>query len=77
MERMTFQQQPASIGLKLSVNEGVFLLLRLLVAQIPALVAWLSGHPATSWMVLAGIVINAIFKFLREAYPGWIIWVPL
>ena len=70
-------QRNQSLGLKVSSSEGLMFLARLIVAQIPMLVAWLSGHPATSWMVMAGLVINAIFKFLRDMFPGWIIWVPL
>jgi hypothetical protein len=70
-------EQVKSLGVKVSVQATLIRLLRLLVGQLPTLIAWLTSHPASSKLVMVGLALNAIFKFLRDMYPGWIIWVPL
>lgn len=49
-------------------------LARVAVAQIPFLITWLSGN-ADPKLALLGPVINAIAKYLRDAYK-WE-WLPV
>ena len=49
-------------------------LLRLGVAQLPALLAYLSGSGSPLW-VMVGVVINAVAKYLRDRYK-WE-WLPV
>ena len=43
--------------------------IRIGVAQIPALIAYLNGS-GNEWLVLLGVAINTVAKFLRDKY-GW------
>lgn len=52
-------------------------ILRLLVAQLPALIAWAQGNGVNPQLIAWGVALNGLFKLLRDVFPGWIIWIPL
>ena len=66
-----------SLGLSTSVKDGLLRVLRVLVAQLPAIIAWMQGNAVNPKLIALGIALNGVFKFLRDMFPGWIIWVPL
>jgi hypothetical protein len=49
-------------------------LVRILVAQIPALIAYLNGLGSPLWLMV-GAIINAVAKYLRDRYK-WE-WLPV
>ena len=53
---------------------AIMRLLRVVVAQLPFIVTWLQGNPDPK-LALLGPVINAIAKYLRDAYK-WE-WLPV
>jgi len=66
-----------SLGLPASFQSTAIRILRMVVAQLPAIVAWAQGQGIDPKIVAIGIALNGVFKFLRDMFPGWIIWVPL
>ena len=66
-----------SLGLPASAQSTLIRVLRMVVAQLPAIIAWLQNSTLNPKWVAVGVALNGIFKFLRDMFPGWIIWVPL
>jgi hypothetical protein len=66
-----------SLGLSVSAQGTLIRVLRTIVAQLPAMIAWLQGSGVNPKLVALGVLLNGVFKFLRDMFPGWIIWVPL
>lgn len=57
-----------------NVKAMLIRLVRLGIAQIPALIAYLNKTGSPLW-VMIGVVINAVAKYLRDKY-GWS-WLPV
>ena len=51
-------------------------LARIGIAQLPALIAWLTSQTADPKLVALGVLLNAVSKFLREMYPS-LNWLPV
>lgn len=56
------------------MKSALLRLLRLGVAQVPALIAYLSGTGNPLW-VMFGVILNAVAKYLRDKYK-WE-WLPI
>ncbi len=56
------------------MKSAILRLVRILVAQLPALIAYLNGLGSPLWVML-GAVINAVAKYLRDKYK--IEWLPI
>jgi len=65
--------------LKLSdaAKAALIRIVRLAIAQLPALIAWAQGNGIDPKLVAIGIALNGIAKMLRDMFPGWTIWLPL
>lgn len=66
-----------SLGLSPSAKAALLRIGRMLIAQLPAMLAWAQGQGVDPKLVAIGVALNGAFKFLRDMFPGWIIWVPL
>jgi len=66
-----------SLGLPVSFQSAAIRILRMVVAQLPAIITWLQSSSVDPRWIAFGVALNGIFKFLRDMFPGWIIWVPL
>jgi len=66
---------------RLKLNDAskaaIFRVIRMVVAQLPAFIAWAQGNGVDPKLVAVGIALNGIFKLLRDMFPGWTIWIPL
>lgn len=56
------------------MKAAIWRLVRVLVAQIPALIAYLNGVGSPVW-VMVGAVINAVAKYVRDKYK--LDWIPV
>ena len=68
---------PVKITASTAIQSAVIRVLRLLVAQLPALIAWAQGTGVNPQYIAYGVALNGLFKVLRDLFPGWIVWVPL
>ena len=66
-----------SLGISPSVKAALLRIGRMLVAQLPAMIAWAQGQGVDPKLVAIGVALNGAFKFLRDMFPGWVIWIPL
>jgi hypothetical protein len=69
----------AETKLKLSdaTKAALIRVARMVIAQLPAFIAWAQGNGIDPKLVAIGIALNGIAKLLRDMFPGWIIWLPL
>jgi hypothetical protein len=64
-------------ALPVAFKDALIRVARLLVAQLPALIAWAQGNGIDPKLVAVGIALNGIAKMLRDMFPGWTIWIPV
>jgi len=65
------------LALSVATKAALIRVLRMVIAQLPAFLAWAQGSGIDPKLVAVGIALNGVFKLLRDMFPGWTIWIPL